>query len=266
MADNDDIKDEYHFSELDPLDPHVMDEDSASTSSDSVSIDRAKIGGNKVRRNAMIAIAAFISVVVIYKFTGAALNEKKLDIVKAPSTLTPPPSAQPEVASTPSPETVLPVIRESVSLSNNDVQSKLSNVESSQESIRQDLSAFNGQVSGMTNNITALTEKLNGLTSTINALNEKLESQSLEIKKLSANHSVQHVKSYRVKAESHLLKYYIQAVIPGRAWLVATNGNTLTVREGSTIPGYGIVKLIDPSQGRILTSSGQMIRFSQDDS
>ena len=60
--------------------------------------------------------------------------------------------------------------------------------------------------------------------------------------------------------------YYIQAVIPGRAWLVSSQGLTITVREGTSVPGYGIVKLIDPNQGRILTSSGRTITFSQQDS
>ena len=62
------------------------------------------------------------------------------------------------------------------------------------------------------------------------------------------------------------IHYYIQAVIPGRAWIIATNGSTLTVREGTNIAGYGIVRLIDPLDGRIVTSSGQIIRFSQEDS
>jgi intracellular multiplication protein IcmG len=64
----------------------------------------------------------------------------------------------------------------------------------------------------------------------------------------------------------HYSRYNIQAVIPGRAWLIATNGATLTVSQGTAIPGYGIVKLIDPVQGKVTTSSGQIIRFSQEDS
>ncbi|MBA3536672.1 MAG: type IV secretion protein IcmG, partial [Tatlockia sp.] len=62
------------------------------------------------------------------------------------------------------------------------------------------------------------------------------------------------------------LMYFIQAIIPGRAWLIATNGSTITVREGTRIAGWGVVKLIDPIQGRVLTSSGRIIRFSQRDS
>ena len=58
----------------------------------------------------------------------------------------------------------------------------------------------------------------------------------------------------------------MQAVIPGRAWLIANNGSTITVREGTPIPGYGIAKIIDPIKGRVMTSSGKEIRFSQDDS
>ena len=62
------------------------------------------------------------------------------------------------------------------------------------------------------------------------------------------------------------MNYYVQAVIPGRAWLIATNGSTLTVRQGSSVRGYGVVQSIDAVQGRVNTSSGRVIRFSQDDS
>jgi len=32
------------------------------------------------------------------------------------------------------------------------------------------------------------------------------------------------------------------------------------------IPGYGAVKLVDPAQGQVLTSTGKVIKFSQLDS
>ena len=43
--------------------------------------------------------------------------------------------------------------------------------------------------------------------------------------------------------------YTVQAIIPGRAWLRAKNGDTLTVAEGDDIKGIGRVTKIDPYDG-----------------
>lgn len=45
------------------------------------------------------------------------------------------------------------------------------------------------------------------------------------------------------------LPYSVQAIIPGRAWLRADNGDTLTVAEGDTIKDVGQVTKIDPYDG-----------------
>lgn len=58
----------------------------------------------------------------------------------------------------------------------------------------------------------------------------------------------------------------LQAIIPGRAWLVCSNGETITVSQGTRIGDYGIVRYIDAPNERVLTSSGQTITFGQEDS
>lgn len=45
------------------------------------------------------------------------------------------------------------------------------------------------------------------------------------------------------------LPYSVQAIIPGRAWLRADNGDTLTVTEGDVIKDVGQVSKIDPYNG-----------------
>jgi len=72
--------------------------------------------------------------------------------------------------------------------------------------------------------------------------------------------------SKKVVAATPPAQYFLQAIIPGRAWLISTNGDTVTVREGTRISSYGVVRFIDAKRGRVLTSSGQVIRFSQEDS
>jgi intracellular multiplication protein IcmG len=55
--------------------------------------------------------------------------------------------------------------------------------------------------------------------------------------------------------------YFVEAVVPGRAWLQTSNGRTVTVTIGERLNGYGLVTLIDPYTGNVKTSSGAMIRY-----
>lgn len=59
--------------------------------------------------------------------------------------------------------------------------------------------------------------------------------------------------------------YALTAVIRGRAWVRDSQGHEMTVKLGDTIPGYGTVRFIDPKQGMIITSSGRIITYGQDD-
>lgn len=61
------------------------------------------------------------------------------------------------------------------------------------------------------------------------------------------------------------LQCALQAIIPGRAWLLCSNGETMTVSQGTQIPTYGEIRYIDAPSGQVLTSSGQTIAFSQED-
>lgn len=55
------------------------------------------------------------------------------------------------------------------------------------------------------------------------------------------------------------LPYTVQAIIPGRAWLRADNGDTLTVTEGDTIKDVGRVTKIDPYDGVIEINTGRKV-------
>jgi intracellular multiplication protein IcmG len=59
--------------------------------------------------------------------------------------------------------------------------------------------------------------------------------------------------------------YYIQALVPGRAWLVNQKGTATTVSVGDEVPGYGVITVIDLDQGIVLTDKGQIIRYHSGD-
>ncbi len=274
MADKDQYNDEYQFADLDAMTPDAGDEgegtvigDESNTPEESQVVRPS--GDNNIKRNAIIVVVLVILIMIIYKFMGSVFSEKKTPVQASTPTVTAPAAApveqkpltspSPPVSTTPVPVTTAP---------NTDAQinQKLSALEVGQQSMRTDVSSVNSQISGMSTNLNALVAKISELDSIISNLNTKLDDQTRVIEQLTIRREVKKVHYAPRRRAAPSLKYYIQAVIPGRAWLIATNGSTLTVREGTNIAGYGMVKLIDPNQGRITTSSGQVIRFSQEDS
>lgn len=262
MADNEQPNDEYQYTEQDPLNPNALNSEKDTFEKKSYSSSASTwLSGNRAKRNAIVVIVLFIVGIFLYNFIGSYLAEKKYREMQAPSVL-PTPMPIPESPSILPPQ---PVPQLDLSTQQSDIQSKLTTVESNQENLRADIVAVNSQISTVDTNLDSLSKKVEGLTTVLTALTAKLDAQALIIERMTVK-PVPRIIHHRVKSVVSAPLYYIQAVIPGRAWLIATNGNTVTVREGSPLRGYGRIKLIDPNQGRILTSSGRVIRFNQNDS
>lgn len=266
MADNDEVNDEYQFTELDPLSPPVTEEEQSSPDEKGEAGQKKSVGGsaNNVKRNAMIAVIAFIGFMLVYKFVGTYLTGTKNTVseIKPAMTTAPNPAAvepSPEAEPTPS----VPVV--SVPEPNAEIKSNLSSLTIGQENLNSQISTLSGQVGNLNSNLDSLAAKISELNRVITSLSEKLDNQSQTIERLSAKPVVKVVR-HPERRDRRVIRYYIQAVIPGRAWIASEDGSTLTVREGSRVPGYGQVRLIDPNQGRVMTSSGLVIRFSQSDS
>ena len=102
MADND----EYQFTELDPINPSAMDAEQSSLETSGTSTSTGPFGGSNVKRNAVIAVALFILLMITYKFVGSYFSNKKTEISPIPASLsvpTPVITPQPIVAPTPVP-------------------------------------------------------------------------------------------------------------------------------------------------------------------
>jgi len=268
MADKDEYNDEYQFADLDAVGSETMNEKQATINS-SKSEEAKYAESNNIKRNAVIVVVVVILAMVVYKFLGSYLSEKKL-AVKTDTQITQisqQPQPQSQLQPPPQPEVQLQTVPQQtiVTTTAPKVEQKLNVLEMSQESMRAEVTVVNNQLGGLNSNVSTLANQIAQLNQIINALSTKVEEQSRALEQIMIARQpkpVHHV----VRTTVQYPRFYIQAVIPGRAWLIAPNGATLTVREGTTIPGYGMVKLIDPNQGRILTSSGQVIRFSQEDS
>ncbi|WP_133129396.1 type IVB secretion system protein IcmG/DotF [Legionella yabuuchiae] len=260
MADNDQYDDEYQFSDLDTGSPKSVEEEDIYTSPMGAQGRTGVAAPRNVKRNALIAIALIILAMVIYKFLDSFFAGKK-ETVKPPQK---PAQVIKQAPTPPQPAVVQPIAAAPPTDDSVEVNQKLSAMEVSQQTLRSDVNSISNQMTGVSSSVNQMASQIAQLNQLISTLNEKIEEQSQDIQRLRTKPKpVRKVVRRVVKPTP---KCYVQALIPGRAWLICTNGTTLTVREGSTIPGYGLVKLIDPHQGRVMTSSGQIIRFSQDDS
>lgn len=70
----------------------------------------------------------------------------------------------------------------------------------------------------------------------------------------------------RSSAESNASKtrlvYYVQAIIPGRAWIADSNGRIITVTQGDRVEALNsTVKNIDPINGIVTLSNGMQIEY-----
>ncbi len=147
---------------------------------------------------------------------------------------------------------------------------KLIDLESSQSNVQVQINALSNQVSAVNSNFSGVTENLKQLSDQVSQLAVALQEQSRITVALTSQLQKHEKKKITPKAKPNLtamplVRYFLQAVIPGRAWLIDSNGDTYTVREGSKVANYGMIRYIDAERGRVLTSSGKIISFSQDD-
>ncbi len=269
MADNDQNNDEYKFAELDSLDNESMEEESNLNSPASSSQGRYPESKN-VKRNALIAVGVLVLAMVIYKIVGWMYSDKS-DVDSSQTSVTPvaqvtPQPVQTTITPTPTPTPVIQQPQTVITTSDDDLKQKVSAIELSQQTVKAEVSSVGQQVGTVNNNINNLNAQIANLNQVIGNLSTQVAKQSAEINMIMVRFKPKPVKPAIHHIRVQRVLYYIQAVIPGRAWLIGSNGSTLTVREGTKIAGYGTVKLIDSMQGRVLTSSGQVIRFSQEDS
>ncbi|KTD28714.1 type IV secretion protein IcmG [Legionella israelensis] len=261
---DDQYNEEYQFSDLDALNPEFNQPEGKGSQFDTTPTEGRST--TNVRRNALIAVGIIVLAMIIYKFlgywfTGRTQPEKSsvpavdTTAIKQPTKVTRPEAAPPSPAPTPAITTE----------TEREFRQKLNAMEVSQQSLRSEVNSISNQIGSLSSNLSGLSDQVSKLNQTLSQLSSQLEAQSQELAHLKVRLKPKVVKHRVVRRVKPSVVYYIQAVIPGRAWLIASNGSTITVSEGSNISGYGVVKLIDPIQGKIITSSGKIIRFSQQD-
>jgi intracellular multiplication protein IcmG len=270
MSDNKNFEEEYQYVDESGIDDnqHVQEEvvekaqSKPQSNKEFISKINSIIQQPNIRRNGLIAVGSLLLIIFIIKSLG---ND---DIAKK-SANTDKAIVPEKVAAVQNPMLQAPVIQKTIDIvPQNDQTDRLMNikrnVESNISSMREQINQLSNQVNNLNTTNQALINQLSDLTAKLQASQQVIE-ELLAAKK--AQPIIRKTKPMASKTMPKLDKvsYFVQAVIPGRAWLVNSQGATLTVRVGSKVPGFGVVHRIDALQGRVTMSSGHVIAFSQAD-
>lgn len=121
--------------------------------------------------------------------------------------------------------------------------------------LKNQVGQLKSRVVGLETNITRLNEQLS-------ELNQKLTAQ-VAVSKAASTPAVEQPSKPAVQKQAPAREYKltVEAVVPGQAWLLSDNGETITVNVGDQLPNYGQVVSISPYSGEVVTSSGKVITY-----
>ena len=155
------------------------------------------------------------------------------------------------------------------------VQNKVGTLEKVVSQVSQSNANLQDQMAGVSTAIADIQNSISSLSQQVSDLAKPKENPT-EVKKTEERKSDEVKPKIKVKTKvkaksaSNMKKvavsnYYIKAMIQGRAWLMSSDGATLTVSEGDNLPGYGVIGSVDPASGEIKTSTGAVIRYQAED-
>lgn len=118
----------------------------------------------------------------------------------------------------------------------------------------------------LTQQLASVSDRLQGLESSFNQSNQAVKGLSQQVVQLDDGKKVtMPMKSVAPPPTSVAAaigpQYTVEAVVPQRAWLQASDGSTMTVMVGDEVPGLGSVAAIDPYSGNVTTSSGAVLKY-----
>jgi len=253
-------QDEYRFDELDALEtPSESYDESMQNEAFPQQTLKTTDQREQIIRKSLMVGGGLVTLIVLYKLFTTLFVTKPAETDLKPVTR-PIPEAQPFVEPT---KAVTDAKDEKLV----EFETKINAFSVSNQNTQDRVGNLNNQVQSLSSDVSRLNQQLETLNQSLQRTQAMIQSQSQEIARLLAKSSQpRQIQRPLLRKPVIRVSYAIQAVIPGRAWLIGSNGSTITVRDGSVIPGYGRIKMIDSVQGKIYTTSGRMIEFSPQDS
>jgi intracellular multiplication protein IcmG len=221
----------------------------------STATDKTNIIDKLKRKNILIGVGVLVVIFIVYKLA---------DVLFTTS------SFHHAVSTTPAVTTITPVLPTTTQTvppapaASEVMNNRLSDIASRQADYQAGLDKVNSQLNDMQSSLSALNTQVANLSNAVQTVASQLAAQqaAAEAAKQAAQKKIAQQKAHPAPKPV----YFARSMIPGRAWLLTQNGETITVSVGNNLPGYGVVLAIDPIQGTITTSTGAIIGYSPGDS
>lgn len=191
-------------------------------------------------KRAFIVIGAAVVALIVFK----VLHHSKAPVVQSTPATTQPVTV---VAPQPAPQQAMNVA----------TMQQLSQLSQTEEGSQQMVSQLQSQVTELKNSLSVANATQAQMNQTINSLSYQIRDLADQVKQLQAKATK--------KVVVPPLVFHIQAIVPGRAWLIGSDGSAETVSAGDQVKGYGKVLAVNEDQGIVLTSSGRTIVFGVND-
>ncbi len=261
-------EEEYHFSELEESESYGIEQGDAV------------VQESRLKRLVVFAILLFVVALGVYKllgvFFGDGLERKLLD---KPAVVAQKPEPIKTVATKPAVTAAKPVFTPVVKPVQKSAQKPVRKVKSTastantlalQETLKRvqnesekERALLTSAVKSLHGTLAEYTQRLNDMDKNLQALKAKLASHEIKTKRLINKRKQRRRLKKRAVVSRKLLN--LKAAIPGRAWIKVSDGTTISVKVGEKVRGYGRVREIDPYEGRVIMSTGDVIHYSQDE-
>lgn len=131
------------------------------------------------------------------------------------------------------------------------------------QKLQENNAALAKQVTELTQKISQVGTSVSSLNTQFGSLDQKFaQAQAMKQQSIAQESNAAAANSGQPLAVGQ--KYFVEAVVPDRAWLQSKDGKTITVTKGDAIPGFGRVVSIDVYSGDVLTSSGKVVQYSSE--
>jgi len=197
----------------------------------------------KNRRFIIIAIVLCVLFLIPFMMDRFKTSTPAVSTPAPTSAELPPPTVtpQPTVAATPQPmPEISPVMPSS---DNSKLDNKIQGLEQQVESMQNSLSQSQATNEALQKSVTQLAQQMQMLSAALQK-SQASEQKSPKIKKV---------------------VFHLRAIVPDRAWVVTSSGETVSVSVGDSLDQYGTIQSIDPVYGVIETSSGRKITYGSND-
>jgi intracellular multiplication protein IcmG len=227
------------------------------------------------RRNLMIGIGLLVGIFFVYKLVSFFFQSSDDNqIAKIPATIK---SGRASLKTNAT--TALPTQEKKITLPQTTVRNdsgpqannELMKLNKTSQSMRVEINNLQNVTQRLEFSVDNIQTQLTQLNTTLAVISDKIQAQenklAEEAKEAQEAKKITVAKNLLSKPKPVVKKpvYYVMAIVPGRAWLKTEKGATITVGSGTVIQGYGKVVSIDPQLGRVITSSGGVIKYAPSD-